>query len=129
MAWSLEQNGKLAEAVATLEEIVAISRGATLPCAAGTERTGWPASGPRRIAILSELRPCPAWYVSPFDIAVIHVGLGDATSVFHWLEEAFRQRVWRIVELTLPMFDSLRADDRWRDLVCPSAFRIDSQVP
>ena len=48
------------------------------------------------------------WYVSPFDIAVIHAGLGDATSAFQWLEEAYRQRVWRIIELTLPMFDSLR---------------------
>jgi hypothetical protein len=37
-------------------------------------------------------------------------------SAFQWLEEAYRQRVWRIIELTLPMFDSLRADDRWHEL-------------
>jgi hypothetical protein len=26
-------------------------------------------------------------YVSPFDFAVIHYGLGDLTSAFHWLEQ------------------------------------------
>jgi len=56
-------------------------------------------------------------YVSPFDIAVIHLGLDDRTSGFQWLEEAYQQRVFRIIELTMPMFDSLRSDPRWQDLV------------
>jgi hypothetical protein len=56
-------------------------------------------------------------YVSPFDIAVVHAGLGDMTSTFQWLEEAYQQRVFRIIELTFPMFDNLRSDARWQDLV------------
>ena len=33
------------------------------------------------------------------------------------LEVAYGQRVFRIIELTLPMFDGLRSDPRWQDLV------------
>jgi hypothetical protein len=39
------------------------------------------------------------------------------TSAFQRLEEAYQQRVFRIVELTFPMFDNLRSDPRWQDLV------------
>jgi len=55
--------------------------------------------------------------VSPFDIAIVYVGLGDLASAFQCFEEAYQQRVWRIIELTLPMFDDLRPDARWHGLV------------
>jgi hypothetical protein len=48
---------------------------------------------------------------------VVYVGLGDRDSAFQWLEEAYQQRVFRIIELTMPMFDNLRSDSRWQDLV------------
>jgi hypothetical protein len=56
-------------------------------------------------------------YVSPFDIAVIQIGVGDLASAFEQFEEAYRQRVFRLIELTMPMFDNLRPDPRWKDLV------------
>jgi hypothetical protein len=55
--------------------------------------------------------------VSPFDIAVIQIGVGNLTSAFEQLEEAFRQRAFRLIELTMPMFDDLRPDPRWKSLV------------
>jgi hypothetical protein len=55
--------------------------------------------------------------VSPFDIAVVHVGLGDQTSAFQFFEEAYQQRVFRIIELTMAMYDCLRSDLCWQDLV------------
>src|SRR5204862_6644700 len=68
--------------------------------------------------ILEELKTLSQQqYVSPFDIAVVHAGLGDMTSTFQRLEEAYQQRVFRIIELTFPMFDNLRSDARWQDLV------------
>ena len=42
-------------------------------------------------------------FVSPVDFAVIHAGLGDADSVFQWLEVAFQTRATRIHELTRPI--------------------------
>jgi predicted nucleotide-binding protein len=56
-------------------------------------------------------------YVSPFDFAVVHAGFDDRTSAFQSLEQAYQQRVFRIIELTMPMFDRLRSDPRWQDLV------------
>ena len=68
--------------------------------------------------ILEELRTISEHrYVSPFDIAVIHAGLGELDTAFEYFEEAYKRRVFRSIELTLPMFDGLRPDPRWQDLV------------
>lgn len=56
-------------------------------------------------------------YVSPFDLAVIQIAVGDLTSAFEELEESYRQRVFRLEVLTMPMFDDLRPDPRWENLV------------
>jgi hypothetical protein len=84
------------------------------------QRHGDPSScGPRvSSGILEELKTLSQQqYVSPFDIAVVYAALGDLTSTFQRLEEAYQQRVFRIIELTFPMFDNLRSDSRWQDLV------------
>ena len=70
------------------------------------------------LRVLDELKALSRQrYVSPFDMAVIYLGLGDRESLFECLEEAYRQRVWRIVEITMPIFDSLRSDPRWQSIV------------
>ena len=76
-------------------------------------------SGPgKKPAILEELkRLSQQQYVSPFDMAVVYQGIGDQDSAFEWFEQAYQQRVFRIIELTFPMFDNLRSDARWQDLV------------
>ncbi len=117
LALSLEQTGQLSESIAKLENAVSLSGGphylAVLGRAyalAGAER--------KALNILDELTALSRrTYISPFDIAVVYLGLGDLSSTFQWLEEAYGQRVFRIIELTLPMFDSLRSDWRWQDLV------------
>jgi hypothetical protein len=45
------------------------------------------------------------------------IRIDHLTSTFQWQEEAYQQRVFRIIELTLPMFDNLRLGVRWEDLV------------
>ncbi|MGI8771212.1 MAG: winged helix-turn-helix domain-containing tetratricopeptide repeat protein [Acidobacteriaceae bacterium] len=117
LALSLEQKGELPASIAKLEKAVSLSHGPHYRALLGRayalagERT-------KAINILDELQALfRQRYVSPFDIAVAHVGLGDETSTFQWLEDACQQRVFRIIELLFPMFDSLRADPRWQDLV------------
>jgi TolB-like protein len=56
-------------------------------------------------------------YVSPMDFAVVHAGLGDADSTFHWLEKAYQDRAPRIHELQSMYFDSFRLDPRYSDLM------------
>jgi Tfp pilus assembly protein PilF len=57
-------------------------------------------------------------YVSAFDIAVIHAGLGDKPQALAWLEKAYDDRSYFLVSLNVdPRFDHLRAEPRFRALV------------
>jgi TolB-like protein/Tfp pilus assembly protein PilF len=117
LALSLEQKGQLTESIANLEK--AVSLGVGVSCRALLARA-YALAGERMKAesILEELKTLSQQqYVSPFDIAVVYAGLGDLTSTFQRLEDAYQQRVFRIIELTFPMFDNLRSDPRWQDLV------------
>ena len=69
-------------------------------------------------SILDELRTLSdKKYVSPLDFAVVYTGLGDRNSAFYWLEKACQERTMRIQELPQPIFDSLRSDPRYHDLM------------
>jgi tetratricopeptide (TPR) repeat protein len=117
LALSLEQKGEIEETIATLEKAVSLSGASTFKALLGR---AYALSGDRTkaLALLDELNALRAQtYVSPFDLAVIHLGLGDLACMFEWLEEAYRQRVWRIIEIIMPFFDSQRSDPRWQDLV------------
>jgi TolB-like protein/Flp pilus assembly protein TadD len=117
MALSLEQIGNLSGAIENLEQVVSLTRGSHFSALLGRAYAIAGDKG-KAIAILEELRNLSRQrYVSPFDIAVIHAGLGDRDAAFQRLEEAYQQRVFRIIELTLPMFDNLRSDSRWVNLV------------
>jgi len=125
MALSLEQKGQLSDAIAQLERAVNIS-GAPLFLALLSRAYALSGNKTRALEILDRIKALSQQrYVSPFDFAVVHVGLGDLTAGFGYLEEAYQQRVFRIIELTMPMFDSLHSDPRWRDLV----LRIGLPVP
>jgi len=116
-ALALEGKGELNQAIARLEHAVRLSPAPHYKallgraCALAGERA-------KAFEILDELKAMSQRrYISPFDLAVVSVGLGDLDAAFQWFEEAYRQRVFRLVELTMPIFDSLRPDQRWQDLV------------
>jgi hypothetical protein len=57
-------------------------------------------------------------YVSAFDIAVIHAGLGDPTRTLEALDRAFNERASYLVFINVdPRFDDYRAEPRFRDLI------------
>jgi len=60
---------------------------------------------------LSEVR-----YVSPFDVALVHIGIGETDAAFEWLEKAYTQRATRMRSLREALFDSVRTDPRFTDL-------------
>jgi tetratricopeptide (TPR) repeat protein len=73
---------------------------------------------PGALRLLSELiERARRDYVSPYDLAVAFTGIGDHESALDHLEQAFTQRVMRIVGLGDPEFDGLRADPRYRRLL------------
>jgi len=116
MALSLEQKGDLNGAVERLETAVKL---AWAPHFLALLGRAYALMGERQKAndVLDEMTAlAQQTYVSPFDMAILHAGMGELSAAFACFEDAFRQRVFRLVELTLPMFDNLRHDSRWQDL-------------
>ncbi len=57
-------------------------------------------------------------YVLPCNIAMIYTGLRERDQAFYWLEKGYEDRdVWMVVLKVEPIFDSLRSEARFRDLV------------
>jgi TolB-like protein/DNA-binding winged helix-turn-helix (wHTH) protein/Tfp pilus assembly protein PilF len=56
--------------------------------------------------------------VSPYDFALIYMGLGDKDQAFVWLEKTYEERpdILEYIKLD-PKFDSLRSDPRFTDLL------------
>jgi serine/threonine-protein kinase len=57
-------------------------------------------------------------YLSAYHIATIYVALKDRDRAFDWLEKAFTERAdWMVFLNVDPRFESLRSDDRFKDLL------------
>jgi TolB-like protein/Flp pilus assembly protein TadD len=57
-------------------------------------------------------------YVPPYHLAIIHAGLGKKERALEWLERAFENHAVDLFTLKVePMFDSLRSDPRFEDLL------------
>lgn len=57
-------------------------------------------------------------YVSPYDVAVIYVGLRDTKRAFEQLEKAYDDRAGWMINLNVdPIFDPIRSDPRFTELV------------
>src|SRR2546425_983990 len=57
-------------------------------------------------------------FVSPYDISLVHLGLGEKDKAFEWLQKAVAERVGLLVYLKVdPLFDPLRSDPRFQDLL------------
>jgi TolB-like protein/DNA-binding winged helix-turn-helix (wHTH) protein/Tfp pilus assembly protein PilF len=111
------QQGRYADSLAELKKAVELSRDGALA------ELGYvyAASGQRREArqILVELRELSRRrYVSPVDIAFIHVGLGEKDQAFNWLERAYGEHSSKLTILKMdPRSDILRADPRFDELL------------
>jgi eukaryotic-like serine/threonine-protein kinase len=57
-------------------------------------------------------------YVSPYDIAIVYVGLGDKDRAIEQLNKAYEDRAGWIIYLNVePVFDPVRSDPRFSELV------------
>jgi len=114
-----EEKGSYAEAIAELKQALQLSEGGSSELAALGH--AYAQSGDRAEAqkILHELNTRSAQtYVQPIWIAVIHAALGNKEEAFPWLRKAVSDRsVWLIYLKVDPIFDSLRTDPRFADVV------------
>lgn len=108
-----EQRMRLPEACEAFEKGAALSRAPRLIGALGHS---YGLMGKRKealdvvqeLAALSQRR-----YVSPFDTALVYMGLGEKDKAFEWLYIALAQRCYEMVWLKVdPRWDVLRSDPR-----------------
>jgi tetratricopeptide (TPR) repeat protein len=112
-----EQKREFREAIGRLEGAVALSPAPPFRAALGHV---YAVAGERvkAMALLQDLvKHSRQGYVSPLDIAMVHAGLGNKDSAFEWLEKAYRERSMRLQELPDPVFDGLRSDRRFGELM------------
>jgi hypothetical protein len=56
--------------------------------------------------------------VSPYDLAILYTGLGDKDRAIEMLNKAYEDRAgWTLYLKVEPLFDPLRTDPRFNDLV------------
>lgn len=66
--------------------------------------------------------------ISPGDIAVISTGLGEVDVAFQWLNKAYEKRdVWITFLKAEPVFDKLRADKRFTELLTRAGLKAQSE--
>jgi tetratricopeptide (TPR) repeat protein len=113
-----EQNGMYEPAIAELQRAVELSNN---PIDLGALGHAYAVSGLRSQAshILEELhRLATKRYVSGYDIALVHVGLGHRGEALQWFVKAFQERSSWMLHLKVdPRLDSLRSDPRFQDLL------------
>ncbi len=108
-----------AEAIAEFQKAAALSPTMPRYASALAHAYGRAGRNAQALEILEELEQGsrgsnPAWT----DIAIIHSGLGRNDQAFASLERALKHREWRLVRMKVePMFDPLRADPRFADLL------------
>lgn len=71
------------------------------------------------LKILDELKEMSKQkYVSPYDLAVLYTGLGEKDRAIEQLNKAYEERAGWIINLKVePLFDPLRSDPRFADLL------------
>jgi TolB-like protein/Tfp pilus assembly protein PilF len=116
---ALVQQGRYEEAIAEINKAIALSGGNVRDIA--TLGHAYAVSGRKSEAlkVLDELQGrAKQKYVSPYFIALIYTGLGEKDQAFAWLQKAYEERHPYLILINVePVFDSLRSDPRFTDLV------------
>jgi Flp pilus assembly protein TadD len=110
--------GKYAEAVAELEKADTLAKGNPRTISLLGYAYGLYGKSDEAVKRLDELKELSTQkYITPFETAVIYIGLGKKDQAFEWLQRACDEREPLLVYLKVrPMFDSLRTDPRFASL-------------
>lgn len=116
---ALAQQGMMDESIAAFNQAVILTGGGLTHEAHlgyAYARSGKHEEARQVLADLEEI--ARGKYVSAYYFAIIYLGLGQQDETFHWLERAFEERAGFLAFINVePMFDSLRADVRFKDLL------------
>jgi serine/threonine-protein kinase len=118
LGMSYAQKGQMPQAIPELEKAAALGE-----CNQSLGELGraYALSGKRQEAQKIADRLIGEWkhsHVGAYDIAIIQVGLGDKDQALAWLEKAYEDRTFFMVDLKVePELDPLRSDPRFQDLL------------
>lgn len=121
--WALgmvyEAAGMLTDALAAFQTAVDISGGVPRMWAALGRCHALAGNRTAALKILASLHSlAEERYVSPFDSALIYMGLGETEQAFAWLEKVYAIRSYELVPIRVdPRFDSLRTERRFSSLL------------
>ncbi|HLN99288.1 MAG TPA: protein kinase [Pyrinomonadaceae bacterium] len=119
LGWVYEQKGEFAKAIAAYEKGLSLTP--RLPLATAALGHALAISGKRdeARAVLDELNELSEHiYISPYDVAIVYIGLRENDQAFAWLEKAYDERSVWMVRLNFDRrLDSLRSDPRFTDLL------------
>jgi TolB-like protein len=119
LAWVYEKKGMFGEAIEEFRQGLSASGGD--PRIVGDLGHAYAISGQRRMAEESLVRlkeQSKQRYVAPYDMAVVYAGLQDTSRAVKYLEEAYQDRSYCMVQLRIdPRFDGIRDDSRYQGLL------------
>ncbi len=114
-----EQKGMYEEAIAEYQKAISVSERTSNIL--GFLGHAYAASGKRNeaVKILNEMKEMSKQkYVSSYDLAILYTGLGDKDKALEQLNHAYEERDgWIICLRVEPLFDPLRSDPRFQDLI------------
>jgi len=114
-----EVKGLHDEAIRELEKAISLAGRTTAVLAVlgrAYASSGKQAEAQKILAELNEMSK--AGYVSPWDMAILQVGLGDKDRALEQLNKAYEERAGWIIDVKVePMLDPLRSDPRFAELV------------
>ena len=119
LAHVYEQEALYAKAISELQIGMRLSNDSTYALAKLGHCYGLSGRSSKAHAILKKIRTLSQQqYVSPYDVGMIYVGLGQIDDAFLWLERAFAQRsLWLGYLNVEPQLDTLRSDERFYGLL------------
>jgi adenylate cyclase len=119
LGWAYERQGRAADAIQELEQARRLLDTPQVVAALVHAQ----ATAGRRVEAQATMNSLLEYskrkYVSPYDLATASAGLGNDAETLAWLEKAYEERCgWLALWLRIdPTFDSLRVDDRFRNLL------------
>jgi TolB-like protein/DNA-binding winged helix-turn-helix (wHTH) protein/Flp pilus assembly protein TadD len=116
---SYVQQGKHKDGLDELQKAASLSGGSPLYTAQVGVSVALAGEKKEALQVIRELRNISTKrYVSPYGIAQVYAALNDKQQTYKWLETAYLDRaVWMSYLAVDPVFDSIRSEARFRDLL------------